>query len=183
MDKSDLKPNIVKEDKDAYDQSLDSVKKSLGVVRRRRLQVTSKEEDDLHTLLTKTDDSFSTVTGNPHVLSFLIRQIIDRKRIFNLQSWQVLMDRYLNDPSNNIPNNKIDQSTARGNLTKELCKRRMTWKSFLKGLKFFGFIKFELTLKLYDEIGNTEIFKVTKNLQGYSGENDPLSLSLEDDDV
>lgn len=61
-------------------------------------------------------------------------------------SWDRLMDQYINDARNCIPRNKKDQSSARGNLQKELSKPEMTWKVFLKGIRFLGIISFEIKI-------------------------------------
>lgn len=54
--------------------------------------------------------------------------------------WPVLMDRYLNDKTNNIPSDPKIRSSERGNLNKALTVTRMTWGSFMKGMKFISYL-------------------------------------------
>ena len=73
----------------------------------------------------------------------LITQVF--KRALNILDidgnvWPVLMDRYLNDPTNNIPSDPKIRSSERGNLNKALSYSRMTWGSFMKGMKFISYL-------------------------------------------
>lgn len=69
--------------------------------------------------------------------------------------WGSLMYDFIMDPTNNVPPNRRDQTSARGNFTKEFLKRNMTWKVFLKGLKFLQIYKFDVSFRFYRE--NNEI--------------------------
>lgn len=104
--------------------------------------------EDLNRMLQANDKGASEASG---VLAKLWRLILADRKISPL-TWNELMKRYLNDPRNGIPADVRERSSARGNLHKELKRPRMTWKVFLKGLRFlnppYGM---EFTVKLYWE--------------------------------
>lgn len=60
--------------------------------------------------------------------------------------WTQLLDQYLANPRNGIPNNPRDRSSARGNLNKELFKPKLTFTTLLRGLTLLSprKVKFEL---------------------------------------
>ena len=79
-------------------------------------------------------------------LSKLFRQILSDQN-FNMSTWNRNMLRYLKDPRNRIPQNSRDMSSARGNLSKELLKRSMTWGVFEKAIRFLNPARVRLTLE------------------------------------
>lgn len=103
------------------------------------------EKNNIKNTLDKPDRGLRQATGE---LSKLFRKILFERDI-EARQWDTLMRRYLSDSGNHIPDNSRDQSTTRGNLNKELNKRDMTWKTFVKGLKFLGAVsvKFSVTIK------------------------------------
>ena len=93
--------------------------------------------DELNKILNSSDKGVEESSG---VLTRLFRQILADMRIGPL-AWDSLMNQYLVDPRNGIPDNGKDRSTERGNLNKKLRSRAMTWKGFEKGLRFLSPIK------------------------------------------
>lgn len=89
-------------------------------------------------LLSQADKGASgTQQGAGGVLSRLWR--IQLKELgINIQRWNDLMYKFVNDPRNDYPANKRDQQSARGNLTKEFSRPRMTWKVYMKAQRFLG---------------------------------------------
>lgn len=73
--------------------------------------------------------------------------------ITNLAQWNHLMENYLNDKRNSIPDNIADRASARGNLRKELLKHTMSWKSFCRGLRFLNTTRFKLKVEVYHHNG------------------------------
>lgn len=63
------------------------------------------------------------------------------------------MTDFVQDGRNCIPPNKKDQSSARGNLQKEILKADMSWKVFTKGLRFLGVKSFEISITLHHTNG------------------------------
>jgi hypothetical protein len=60
--------------------------------------------------------------------------------------WARLMHDYIFDRRNAIPLNRKDQSSARGNLTKELTKDQMSFNVFFKGMRFLDFESCEIII-------------------------------------
>lgn len=81
----------------------------------------------------------------------------------SLHRWNLLMEKYLADPKNCVPNTPKDRTSRRGNLIKEFTKYQMTWKVFLNSLRFFGVVKFEFSIKAYYQDGRTSIHTETVN--------------------
>lgn len=99
-------------------------------------------------ILAAVNNGFKGAPAPVGVLAKLFRKIVDDLGI-RAFIWAQLMDNYLNNPANGIAQNSKDRSTARGNLNKELYRERMSWKVFLKAIRFFGVLRADFTVKLY----------------------------------
>lgn len=88
-------------------------------------------------LLGQSDKGKGKTQGAGGVLSRLWRQMLKDLGV-NIQRWNDLMYNFVTDPRNGYPSNKRDQQSARGNLVKELARDQMTWKVFMKALRFLG---------------------------------------------
>lgn len=55
---------------------------------------------------------------------------------------------WLDDPRNGIPNNGAMRSSERGNLIKEMTKPNMTWKVFMKCIRFLRPLNIKLSFEL-----------------------------------
>lgn len=86
------------------------------------------------------------------ILSNIFQNIILVCKIDNT-FFNKLMNEYLSDVRNNIPQNLKDKSSARGNLRKALFRQTMTWKVFCQGLRFLKFKQFSITITLYHANG------------------------------
>ncbi len=64
----------------------------------------------------------------------------------NHERWDRLMNRFLNDPSNNIPKNARKRSSERGNLHSALLDEQMSGKTFITGIKFLWPLKARITV-------------------------------------
>jgi hypothetical protein len=126
--------------------------------------------EDLSDMLTSSDKGASQATG---VLSRLFRQIL-KDRNTSMQQWTNLMLRYLDDPNNNIPRNGKDRSSARGNLNKELKRKRMTWKVFRKAMKFLApkWIRFEVHAGWHDPTSPVSIHTINLDIYNTSVDDD-----------
>lgn len=102
--------------------------------------------DQISRLLSSESKEVEKATG---VLARLARRILAEKNI-NHWKWGQLMDAYLNNPRNGIPNNTRDQSSARGNFNKEVNRPTMTWRVFDKFLRFLGatHVRFEVHITM-----------------------------------
>lgn len=101
------------------------------------------QNKELNQVLSSKTKRAEEATGT---LSKLFRQIMCDQN-FSVNTWNRNMLRYLKDPRNRIPQNSRDMSSARGNLSKELLKRSMTWGVFEKAIRFFNPCRVRLTLE------------------------------------
>jgi hypothetical protein len=101
------------------------------------------QNKDLNQVLSSKTKRADEATGT---LSKLFRQIMADQN-FSMNIWNRNMLRYLKDPRNRIPQNSRDMSSARGNLSKELLKRSMTWGVFEKAIRFLNPWRVRLTLE------------------------------------
>lgn len=67
----------------------------------------------------------------------------------NSMSFNTLMERWLNDPVNSVPQNTRERQTKRTNVVKVLVAQEMSWNTFIMGLKFINVSKFDITVTLY----------------------------------
>lgn len=79
----------------------------------------------------------------------------------NSMTLNILIDRWLNDPANCIPQNNRDRQISRTNIVKEITAKEMSWKTFIKGFKFINVPKFDLTVTLYHRNGNKTVHTTT----------------------
>lgn len=100
--------------------------------------------------------------GSDSVLASMFQKIMHDLGI-NHTRWNHLMTQYVLDKNNCIPNNNKDQSSARGNLQKELLKKKMTWKVFCKGIRFLNILKFDLIIRAHHPNG-----KVSEHIKSVS---------------
>lgn len=97
-------------------------------------------------ILTSPDKGVNRTTGVNGVLSRLFRQMLLDLNI-NPMQWGVLMHTFINDVRNGVPNNKRDQTSIRGNLTKEFARPQMTWKVFVKAMRFLHITSLKITVE------------------------------------
>ncbi len=83
------------------------------------------------------------------ILSRLFQRILHNLGI-TPDRYEALMARYI-QKATTLPDRK--EGTSRVSLSKELLKKSMTWKTFLKGLEFLYVSKFEICLRLHNEEG------------------------------
>lgn len=76
-------------------------------------------------------------------------QILMMKVGITPRTWDVLVERWLNDPKNRISSNPADRSTERNNIRKALIEKpSYTWQSFIRGLSILGVRSATLTVIL-----------------------------------
>lgn len=101
----------------------------------------SKESDDI---LADDDKGVRRARGIP---SLFWRKLLQIRKIDG-DKWDRLMNAFLMDPRNGVPDNPRDRSSTRGNVNRELRRDNMTWKVFLKALNFSGAVKVSFTLSV-----------------------------------
>ena len=117
-----------------------------------------RTKKNLSKIIASPDKEITKTAGAGGVLSRLWRQMLMDMGIGPVH-YDMLLQRYVTDPRNGIPNNRKDQTSARGNIVKELAKPHMTWKVFCKGLRYLSIVKFELIIKAYHYDGRTSSHK------------------------
>lgn len=100
----------------------------------------------------------------------------------SVQRWGQLMADFVTDPRNGVSDNRRDQTSARGNLHKEFSKRQMTWKVFIKALRFLRFVRADFIVIAYDAEGKETIHKTTIHLNSRNTSNVQIEGDDEDHD-
>ena len=108
-------------------------------------------------------------------LASMFRHILASYGVTN-DRFNAILERYIIRA--NIPKNIKEVSSVRGNLKKELTKTTMSWRDFIKGLRFLGVTKFDLIIRIYDHRDGHHDHVKTIVLDP----NEPLSFSGEKDD-
>lgn len=111
------------------------------------------------------DYAASQTNGPAGMLSSLFRMVMQRLLV-GPEKWGYLMRRYVQDPRNGVPDNEADRGSTRGNLSTALSNDYMTWKVFIRGLKFLRIQNMRVVLELHTEDGKKEIIWKELNLNG-----------------
>lgn len=122
-------------------------------------------KNKLTRILTAPDKDIKKTHGANGVLSRLFRQMLLDLNI-GPSRFGSLLQEYILDPRNGVPNNKKDQTSMRGNLTKEFSRPQMTWKVFCKALRFLQITKIEFVIKAYHRTGRSTIHSTVVALPG-----------------
>jgi hypothetical protein len=101
--------------------------------------------------------------GSVGLLSKLWRVILKDTRVSGYR-FSMLMDRFLNDPKNHVPDNPKERFNNRGNLNKEFSNPTMSWKVFCKCMRFMQFLEFRITLEARHHDGTITTHRVMVNL-------------------
>lgn len=111
------------------------------------------------------------------------------------QKWLSLMADFVYDLRNGVPNNKSDQTSFRGNLTKELSRDQLTWKSFCRGLRFLKVRRMRIVTYLEHENGHISVheskvdFGQRQDIRAFMEATEPTAndsngdIELDDDDI
>lgn len=110
------------------------------------------------------DDKGASLAGNN--VARLWRLTLMTLRI-TPDKYNKLMDAYLTNAANGIPQNPRDISTEKGNLDKALLDERMTWASMEKGLRMLDLQKADFCLNVTTQTGHTYV--VTLPIQTTAG--------------
>jgi len=103
------------------------------------------QKNKMYDILESPDKHVHKTYGGNGVLSRLWRQMLLNLQIGPHQFGKML-ESHVTNPINGVPNNRKDQISYRGNLTKEFAKPQMTWKVFMKALRFLNILNIELIL-------------------------------------
>lgn len=122
-------------------------------------------KNKLTRILTAPDKDIKKTFGANGVLSRLFRQMLLDLNV-GPSRFGSLLQEYILDPRNGVPNNKKDQTSMRGNLTKEFSRPQMTWKVFCKALRFLQITKIEFVIKAHHRTGRSTIHSTVVDFGG-----------------
>lgn len=105
-------------------------------------------KNKLTRILTSEDKEVNKTFGSNGVLSRLFRKMLGDLNI-GPSKFSSLLQEYILDARNKVPANKKDQTSMRGNLTKEFARPQMTWKVFCKAMRFLQIGKIEFVIKAH----------------------------------
>lgn len=115
-------------------------------------------------MLDSHDKGVARTSGVGGVLAGLFRKMLNDLSI-TPQKWFKLMHDYVADSQKTLPLNRRDQTSVRGNLTKEFSRPQMTWKVFCKGMEFLKILKIKITIQAFHEDGKVTLHSTQVNFK------------------
>lgn len=134
----------------------------------------NQRHNNVTKILTLPDKGVNNTHGVGGVLSRLFRQMLMDFGIDGAR-YSSLLTRFMNDPANNIPNNRADRASKIGNFNKEFGKPSMSWKKFVEAIRLLQFHgEIELIIRGTSRLTGKPTEHVTKfNLgEGFADEPD-----------
>jgi hypothetical protein len=114
-------------------------------------------------LLTLPDRGASEPSGPNGILARLFRIILWQLNITPMRFGKYMSD-YIHDKRYGIKDTRTAHTMARGNLMKELGKSEMTFKVFMKGLRFIKISRIEFIIKAHHPNGTTTVHSTEVDL-------------------
>lgn len=111
------------------------------------------KQNVMHSIITDPFKKSDRVPADVGFLARVFREILFHASI-DWDEWNQLMQDFLDDPINGIPNNPRARTTERGNQNKACSSKEMTWKSLLKNFYFIKGQKLKVTFELTRENGD-----------------------------
>lgn len=111
------------------------------------------KQNHMHDIISDPFKKSDRVKNNVGFLARVFREILFHASI-DWDEWNELMQDYLDDPQNGIPNNPRSRTTERGNQNKACASINMTWKSLMKNFYFIKGQKLRITFELTRENGD-----------------------------
>lgn len=118
-----------------------------------------KRESQMQQVLSDPNMQRDVPKGIKGYLALLFRSTVIAVRANSLSAFNVLLVQYVSNPNNGIPNNVKDRVSARGNLTKELFRDKMTWVVFCKAMRFLQIRRMRINLEVVMANGNAEVIE------------------------
>lgn len=133
-------------------------------------------------LLTLPDKGINATRGVGGILARLFRQMLMDFNI-NGSKYSSLLLHFMDDPVNNIPNNRVDRASRIGNFNKEFGKPSMSWKKFIEAVRLLQFHDdVELIIRGTSRLnGQVTEHKTKFKLGGYRGREDDDDVELIDE--
>lgn len=115
-------------------------------------------------LLTAPDKGISQTSGPNGILARLFRTILYDEDVGPFK-YVDLMDSFIRENQSGIPVNRVDLTSWRGNLTKELSNDRISWKVFCKALRFLRILRVDFKITAYWRDGHVTTHTTHVELQ------------------
>lgn len=97
-----------------------------------------RKENNLSRLVNLPDKGVSNTIGIGGVMSRMFRQMLFDFGVSG-PLYGSLVSRFVNDPSNRMPDNRAYRASKIGNINKELGKPSMSWKKLIEAIRFLQF--------------------------------------------
>lgn len=123
-------------------------------------------------LETISNDSSGILTKLFHIICY----DLTNDNHFSPTVWKRLMDRYLDEAVKRDPT--LNRQNERGNFTKALRAKKMSWMNFFKSLRFLQFVRFRLIIEGTRANGVTTIHQLSVNLSDVSDENMDIDVDV-----
>lgn len=75
----------------------------------------------------------------------------------NINTWSRLMHDYVRNPINNAGDTEQERAYVRGNIIKDFTRPSMTWKTFIKCMRFIQISKLSISISFYRKTANAPI--------------------------
>lgn len=126
-------------------------------------------------------DPYKGIDAAEGDLAIMFRRLLMQRRITVLAMTRY-MSQWLNDPANRIPADGKKKSTERSNYFKEIRKPHMTWKVFVKNLRFFRLknVKFTLEAEWEDGVVTVTEHCININNQSFGTFTDDVDAPVDD---
>jgi hypothetical protein len=85
-------------------------------------------------------------------------------------TWNQLMDKYVTDPTNNIPNDRSKQTSAKGNAKREYLAPQLSFAKFCEAMRFAQFKRLDIIFIAEDEKGEVMSQRETLNFESIPSE-------------
>lgn len=127
----------------------------------------SKRKYEMEKILTSPDKGISATRGIGGILARLWRQILDDLQV-KPNKFELLLSDFINSAKRGVPEHRISRHFTRGNLRRELEQPTMTFKVFIKGMKFLKVVRIRFVVELEHSGGRKTLHETAVDLGGGS---------------
>jgi hypothetical protein len=107
-------------------------------------------------ILNSPDKGVYSTRGIGGILASLWRQVLLDVNM-KPPRFEILLDDFINNAKRGIPEDRVSRHFTRGNLRRELEKETMTFKVFMKGMKFLKIVKINFAVELEHQSGRKTV--------------------------
>ena len=137
----------------------------------------SKRKYEMDKILTSADKGISATRGIGGILARLWRTILDDLQV-KPNRFEMLLSDFINSAKRGVPEHRISRHFTRGNLRRELEQPTMTFKVFIKGMKFLKIARIRFAVELEHADGRTTLHQTAVDL---GGDSDAAAAIFEDE--